>query len=118
MTVDADYQLNVEDAADLARCDAVLFADASVDADAPFALTPLAPEHSGLGFSSHSVSPAALLGLAQSLFGATPRAYLLAIRGTAFDGFGEGLSEPATANLDAAVEHVTPLLRAGLANIR
>jgi hydrogenase maturation protease len=118
VTADADYQLNVEDAADLGHYDAVLFADASVDADAPFALRPLAPAHSGLGFSSHSVSPAALLGLAQSLFGATPRAYLLVIRGYAFDGFGEGLSPQATANLDAAVERVAPLLRAGLADIR
>lgn len=118
VTADADYQLNVEDAADLARYDAVLFADASVDAAEPFTLTPLAPEHTGLGFSSHSVSPAALLGLAESLFGATPRACLLAIRGTEFDGFGEGLSPQATANLDAAVEYLEPRLHAGLADIR
>jgi hydrogenase maturation protease len=113
VTVDADYQLNVEDAAELARHDAVLFADASVDAPEPFVLTALAAEYTGLGFSSHSVSPAALLGLAESLFSARPRAFLLALRGYAFDGFGEGLSPQAAANLEAALAHVEPLLREG-----
>lgn len=114
VTVDADYQLNVEDAAELARHEAVLFADASVDAGEPFTLTPLEPDDASLGFSSHSVSPAALLGLAATLFGARPRAYLLALRGYTFEGFGEGLSPQAAANLDAAVAHAAPLLRAGL----
>ncbi len=114
VTADADYQLNVEDAEAVARHDAVLFADASVDAAAPFTLTPLAPAPGVLGFSSHSVSPSTLLGLAASLFGARPRAWLLALRGYEFDAFGEGLSAQAAANLDAAVAHLATLLRAGL----
>jgi hydrogenase maturation protease len=111
---DADYQLNVEDAAQVAQYDVVLFVDASTNAEAPYTLEPLKAEHTGLGFSSHSVSPAVVLGLASSLFGASPRAYLLAIRGYAFDGFGEGLSPGAAANLAAAVDRVTPLLREGV----
>ena len=115
VTADSDYQLNVEDAAAVARYDVVVFADASADADEPFTLRPLVAEHGGLGFSSHSVSAAALLGLAESLFGASPRAYMLALRGYAFDAFGERLSTHAVANLEAAVEQLAPLLRSGLA---
>ena len=113
VTVDADYQLAVEHAAEIARYDAVLFADASLNAEEPFTLQPLAPEHAGVGFSSHSVSPATVLGLAESLFGAKPRAWLLAIRGYVFDAFGEGLSERARLNLDAAVRYAESFLRGG-----
>ena len=114
VSVEIGYQLAVEDAAELARHDVVVFADASTDAVAPFAFQPLAPAPGGVGFSSHSLSAASLLGLADDLFGARPRAYQLAIRGYAFDGFGEGLSPLAAANLDAALAHAAPLLRAGL----
>lgn len=117
VTVDADYQLCVEDAEALARHDLVLFADASVEGAEPFDLQPLQAQHTGLGFSSHSLSSGALLGLAQELFGAAPRAYLLGIRGYAFNAFGERLSEEAQANLDAAVAHLEPLLRDGFATV-
>ncbi len=115
VSVDADYQLAVEDAAEIAAHDAVLFADASVSGEEPFALLPVKAERSsGVGFSSHSLSAETVLGLADALFGARPRAFQLAIRGYVFDGFGEGLSSRAASNLDAALAHAEPLLRAGL----
>lgn len=114
VTVDVDYQLAVEHAAEIARHDAVLFADASASGEEPFALQPVKAERNGIGFSSHSLSAATLLGLAEALFGARPRAFQLAIRGYAFDGYGEGLSPQAAANLEEALAHAAPLLRAGL----
>jgi len=111
VTTDANYQLNVEDAATLAGYNLILLADASVDAPPPFELKELKPEHSGLGFSSHSLSPGALLGMVEDLFDAHPRAYLLGIRGLEFNAFGERLSERAQANLDAAIAFIEPLLR-------
>ncbi len=116
VTVDADYQLTIEDAAALAQHDLILFADASVEGPSPFALQPLEAQPAGLGFSSHSLSAGALLGLAKELFGASPHAYLLGIRGYEFNDFGERLSEQAQANLDAAVAHLEPLLRNRFAN--
>lgn len=111
VTADADYQLGVEDAAALAETDIVLFADASVDGPAPFDLQPLEAQHAGVGFSSHSLSAGALLGLAKDLFGVSPRAYQVAIRGYEFNEFGERLSEQAQANLAAAVAHLETRLR-------
>jgi hydrogenase maturation protease len=111
VTTDANYQLNVEDAATLAGYDLILLADASVNAPPPFELKKLKPESSGLGFSSHSLSPRALLGMVGDLFDAHPRAYLLGIRGVEFNDFGERLSEEANRNLIAAVAFVEPLLR-------
>lgn len=111
--VSADYHLQVEDAAELAGCGRVLFVDADRDGLGPFRLRPLTAEGSpgaGLGFSSHGISPARLLGFARDLYGASPEAWLMGIRGYDFDGFGEGLSSGARANLAAAVAAASELV--------
>lgn len=103
LDVDSDYQLTVEDADAVARHEVVVFADASVNAEAPFEFKPIMPG-GALGFSSHSVEPEALLMLAKTLFGKEPAAYVLGIRGYEFNQFGEGLSAGAVGNLKASVD--------------
>jgi hypothetical protein len=56
-----------------------------------------------MGFSSHSVSPEALMDMACDLFGARTRGYLLGVRGYEFNEFGECLSPGAEANLRSAL---------------
>ncbi|MBM4370880.1 MAG: hydrogenase maturation protease [Deltaproteobacteria bacterium] len=109
VTVDSDYQLTVEDAALVARHDAVVFADAHVSCTAPFEVRRLHPGATD-SFSTHHVSPEAVLALARELFGGEPRAFALGIRGYEFDGFGEVLSEAAQANLERALEFLVPRL--------
>ncbi len=103
LTVESNYQLNIEDAELISKFDIVVFADASVDADAPFEFRPLEPKAPMVGFSSHSITAESLLGLAENLFNAKPPAFAMAIRGYEFNEFGEVLSEKATANLAEAV---------------
>jgi len=110
VTIDMDYQLTVEDAAAVAAHDVVVFVDADCHGAEPFSFTELTPE-AVVSFSSHSVAPQAVLGLAAELFGAVRPGYLLGIRGYEFNEFGEGLSERARANLAAALEFIEPLLR-------
>ena len=110
LTIEADYQLTVEDASAVAAHDVVVFADADVAGPEPFEFRPLAAADA-MSFSTHSVSPGAVLALAQDLFGATTRGYVLAIRGYEFDEFGERLSPKARANLDAAVRFLEGRLR-------
>ena len=110
ITVDADYQLTVEDAAAVAEYDAVVFVDAAVEGDGPFCFSTLVPKRQE-SFSSHSVSPEAVLGLAQELFNAQPEAYMLAIRGYSFTMFEEKMSEGALHNLECALEFLVPVLR-------
>lgn len=108
--VSADYHLQVEDAAELAGCGRVLFVDADRGGRGPYRLRPLTADEStgeGLGFSSHGISPARLLGFARDLYGASPEAWLMGIRGYDFDGFGEGLSSRARTNLASAVAAAT-----------
>ena len=111
--VDSDYQLQVEDAAECASHERVVFVDADRTGPEPFSCRRLAPSTSGMSFSSHSVSPGGLLALTRQLFGREPEAWLVGVRGYEFDSFHEGLSRQARANLTAAVDYLGPALRAG-----
>jgi hydrogenase maturation protease len=102
VTVEANYQLNVEDAAQLAEHDVVVFVDASVSAREPFEIETIEPA-GRISFTTHSVEPGSLLTMARDLYGEVPRAYMVAIRGYEFNEFEERLSERATENLSAAV---------------
>ncbi len=102
VAVESNYQLNIEDAELISKYDVVVFADASVDAVEPFEFKPMTPGDPVVGFSSHSITAESLLGLAEQLFDARPRAYAMAIRGYAFNAFGEYLSGQAEQNLSAA----------------
>ncbi|WP_419194851.1 hydrogenase maturation protease [Novipirellula herctigrandis] len=105
---DADYQLNIEDAASLANYERVLFIDASISAPPPFNLESLAPT-TEIAFTSHSVSPGAVLAICHDHFHHVPEAWVLGIRGYQFD-LGQGLSSDARVNLDAAFARVIELL--------
>jgi hydrogenase maturation protease len=113
LTVDADYQLTVEDAAQVAAHPYVLFVDAALEGPEPFSLRRIEPADKKAGFSTHSLDPRSVLALARDLFDARPEAYLLGIRGYAFDAFGEGLTPKAKRNLEAALEFLKQALSRG-----
>ncbi len=109
---ESDYQLTVEDAAEIARHETVVFADAAAEGPEPFSFEPVEPVGAP-GFTTHSASPGELMALAGALFGSTARGYILGIRGYEFGAFGERLSSGARANLAAALAFLVPRLRAG-----
>lgn len=111
VTIEADYQLTVEDAATAARHDVVVFVDADCRGQEPLSFCRI-EVGSAASFSSHSVSPQGVLALARDLFGTAPAGFVLGIRGYEFNEFGEGLSDPARANLAAALAFIEPVLRA------
>ena len=110
VTVDSGYQLNVEDAAQVAAHDVAIFVDAHLSCPPPFTFERLRPRP-GASFSSHSVRPDAVLGLAHTLFGGHTAGYVLGVRGHVFNEFGEWLSTEARANLDAAYEFLVTSLQ-------
>jgi len=81
VTAYENYQLNIEDALEVADHDVVWFVDAARSGPSPFAFEPLAHQY----------------------YGATPKAFLLGIRGYEFE-FAEGLTIAGTENLQIAVE--------------
>jgi hydrogenase maturation protease len=112
LTVDADYQLTVEDAASVAEHEAVIFVDASVNGDEPYTFARVKSVRQE-SFSSHSVSPEGVLGLAEELFHAKSEAYMLAVRGYSFDMFDEKMTAKALNNKNHAVRFLRSLLESG-----
>ncbi|MDH4286701.1 MAG: hydrogenase maturation protease [Gallionella sp.] len=107
-----DYQLQVEHVTDLVGRSAVLFIDADVSCDAPFHFSRIAAAHDN-SYTSHAMSPAALLHAYRQVYGAdAPPSYLLRIRGYGFE-LGDNLSAEATVNLESA----TGKIREWLADI-
>ncbi|NVN10015.1 MULTISPECIES: hydrogenase maturation protease [Nguyenibacter] len=103
------YQLAIEDALDIAENDVVWFIDATLRGHAPFRVTPVFPAPE-IGFTSHVLSPPAVLAIARDYLGATPRAYQLAIRGYSFT-LAEDLTPRAARNLGHAVRALGARLR-------
>lgn len=105
-----DFQLQVEHALDLRGRARVFFVDASVSVAAPYSLEPVTASRDP-SFSSHAMSPAALLHAHAEALGPPPPAVVLAIRGERFE-LGAPLSAEAAANLDAARERLLREVRA------
>ena len=98
----SDFQLQIEHALDLAGRERVLFVDASLSCAAPFEVSLVTPCRDK-SYTSHAMSPGALLQVYRELYGEAPAAsQLLAIRGQRFE-LGEALSHDAQAHLEAAL---------------
>jgi hydrogenase maturation protease len=110
-TID-DYQLNIEDALDVAAHDIVWFVDATKAGDAPFSVEEVVPSAS-TEFTSHLLRPAALLAIAQIYCHHAPPSFLLGIRGYKFE-FVETLTPGGQTNLRAALSMLTARLAVSL----
>lgn len=109
VSVEINYQLTVEDSVTIAAHDVVVFIDAALHGEEQFRFFPVEPVYEE-GVNSHSISPAALMGLSKNLFNASTEAYMLAIRGYSFSMFEETMTERASKNLDRAVEFMVSSL--------
>lgn len=110
LTVDATYQLQIEDAAKVADFERVLFLDASVLPVEGIHLERLEPAVDAT-HTTHAVSPACVVGLCRELYDRAPEAYALHIRAYEFE-LGAPITGGAAANLERAVaflrEFLTP----------
>jgi hydrogenase maturation protease len=109
LTAFDNYQLNIEDAMDVAEHDIVWFVDAAKAGPSPYAVHALSPA-SSIEFTSHLVRPEAVLAIANQLYGRLPQAFMLAIRGYEF-AFIEALTPGATDNLRDALTMLTERIR-------
>ena len=103
-----DFQLQIEHSIDLEGRKRVLFVDASTSAKAPFEFVRLQPEQDA-SYTTHAMSPQALLSVYQQVNGSAPPAWLLSIRGYEFD-LGLPLSTAANKHLLAAFNHIKKLI--------
>ncbi len=116
ITIDSNYQMNIEDAHNISQCDAVIFVDASIDAVEPFSFYKIEPS-ADITFSTHTMSPESVLALCKELYDKDMDAYVMAIRGYEWE-FIEGFSPKAIHNFNEAytfllkkIEEMLPPLR-------
>lgn len=105
---DSNYQLNLEDAASIAKYDMVVFADASHGEINHFLFEKLNPS-GNVEFTMHSVSPAFILHLCNQVFDHSPEAYLLHIKGYEWQ-FMAGMTDLAKINLEMASDYLKSFL--------
>jgi hydrogenase maturation protease len=110
-----NYQLNIEDALDVAAHDVVWFVDAARVGPSPYDVRDLSAA-SSIEFTSHIVRPEVILAIAQRYYGKSPQAFLLAIRGYQFE-FVEELTKDAVDNLRIALTMLTDKLRLSCAPV-
>ncbi|HDS29811.1 MAG TPA: hydrogenase maturation protease [Firmicutes bacterium] len=108
ITVDSDYQLNIEYAHDVSKFDLVIFVDASRECDEPFEMKKIQPALQ-ITFTTHSINAESVLALCGDLYGKYPDAYMLAVRGYSFE-MKEGLSDKAMKNTQKAVEFLAEFI--------
>ena len=109
LVVIEDHQLNIEHVTDFVDDTPLLFIDASVSIDAGIMLEPIEASSDG-NFSTHAISPQALLNVYREATGnALPPAYLLHVAGSSF-GLGESLGETGRLAAEFAWEFLSELL--------
>lgn len=111
-----DFQLQIEHTLDLQDRKLVMFVDASVGCRKQFAMTKLEPTRDN-SYSSHAMSPGALLEAYRTVTGRMPPpSYLLSIQTEAFE-LGEPVNDNTLENLNQACLFAERLLGQPLTNI-
>ncbi|HRD02831.1 MAG TPA: hydrogenase maturation protease [Candidatus Saccharicenans sp.] len=109
LTLEADYQLQVEDALLFSEQQLVVVVDAIRSGNKPFVFKKIKPA-GNYSFTTHNLSPEALIYLTQLLYEKRPEAWLLGIRGYRFS-LGEKLSAEARHNFDQAYKFFIKFLK-------
>jgi hydrogenase maturation protease len=100
-----DFQWQVEHVTDLVGRSAVLFIDADMSCAAPFQFSEITAAQDN-SYTSHAMSPFALLHTFSQVYGMpAPASFLLRIRGYGFE-LGEDLSAEASANLEISTSKI------------
>lgn len=102
-TIELRYQLQVEDAELCAGFNQVIFVDAwKTDRPVDFSWEPCLPS-AEVSFTTHALSPQAVLFLCERVFDAHPEAWMMLLHGEQWE-LGQPLSTTAVAALEKGVE--------------
>ena len=108
ISVDSNYQLNIEDAYTIRDYDIVIFIDASIEEIDDFIVTRVEPSEK-VNYTMHSVSPSFVLDLCNKIYNYYPDTFLVHIKGYEFQ-LQEGLTNKARENLESALTFIKNLL--------
>jgi hydrogenase maturation protease len=103
------HQLTPEFAEPASRAQTVIFMDASLDGEAGIPRWQAISLQPGQLCFSHQLEPAQVIALANTLYGASPKAFAVSLRGICFD-HGESLSPEVMRALPAMAAQVRRLI--------
>lgn len=103
--LDANYQLNIEDATEMQGKDLVIFVDASIDETVEqYKLVPVKPSPK-VEFTMHATSPGFIMHLCEQIYGYTPPTWIMHIKGYSWN-MKEALTPEARKNLQLAYQYI------------
>jgi len=108
ISFDSNYQLNIEDAAEISDKDIVIFVDASIEDIESFEFEEITPE-AKVEFSMHAVSASYVVHLCRDIYQKSPKSFLLHIKGYEWE-FMEGITANALKNFEKSFEYLKPML--------
>lgn len=111
------YQLQIEQAEQWSHYDVVVVLDAHVRIDEPIVWRELEPSGETTSFSTHALSPQAVVTLNRQYYEKHPTVYLLGLQSESF-GLGESLSPKAERALEAADATLARFLQANSIQFR
>jgi hydrogenase maturation protease len=104
LTIETDYQLNIEYVPAVADADLAIFVDADTSAREPFEFRKIEPSDK-ITFTTHSIKPEGLLALSHDMFGHLTDSYMIGVKGYEFE-IAEGLSEKVVENASKAISFI------------
>lgn len=111
LTLLSDFQWQIEHALDLRGVDVVLFVDASLIGRSAVTIRKINPNFDAT-HSTHALSPACVLAVAERIGLKAPEAWMVAVAGKGF-ALGDPLSDMARVALDAAYQQLIAALTTG-----
>ena len=109
LSLDSNYQLNIEDAEAISNYDFVIFVDASEEPIKDLMFTRVNSSDAKIEFSMHAVSTSYVLDLCEKMYNKTPKTYLLHIKGYEWE-FQEPMTAKSLENLEKAFDVVTKII--------
>ncbi|HHV81078.1 MAG: hydrogenase maturation protease [Dictyoglomi bacterium] len=97
-------ELGPEISEDIAGYELVFFIDAGIDQENNYEIKEIIPLYKNPIFSHH-ISPEMILAITKELFGVSPAAYLVSVRGYSFD-FGFEITREAQENSEKAIDRI------------
>ncbi len=107
--IDSNYQLNIEDAAEIAHRGIVIFVDATIEEHVnDFIITKVQPSDK-VNYTMHAVSPGFVLDLCKKMYDEVPDVFLVHIKGYQWD-MKEELTKQAEENMNKALDFIMKTL--------
>lgn len=100
------YQLNIEDAETVSNAEQVIFVDAFAGKQEENCVFEECTLNGEITFTTHALNPEAIMALCKDVYAKHPKAYVLKIKGRAWE-LGEGLTNEAQKSLSEAIDLIS-----------